>query len=94
MSSGPSLGVCYYPEHWPEEDWTDDAARMHAAGIRYVRIGEFAWSRIEPRRGSFDWAWIDRAIESLAGQDGRALFGMVSCIGAHPPDIGRNPGVS
>jgi len=22
------LGVCYYPEHWPEELWADDARRM------------------------------------------------------------------
>ena len=22
------LGVCYYPEQWPEDWWADDAARM------------------------------------------------------------------
>ena len=45
------LGVCYYPEHWPESMWTDDAARMKALGIERVRIAEFAWSRIEPAPG-------------------------------------------
>jgi beta-galactosidase len=60
------LGVCYYPEHWPEAWWADDAARMVALGIRQVRIGEFCWSRIEPAPGAFDWAWLDRAIEVLA----------------------------
>ncbi len=59
------LGVCYYPEHWPEERWATDAAMMRAAGISRVRIGEFAWSRIEPERGKFDWGWLDRAIETL-----------------------------
>ena len=59
------LGVCYYPEHWPERLWTEDAARMIAAGLSVVRIGEFAWSRIEPEPGRFDWGWLDRAITVL-----------------------------
>jgi len=61
----PELGVCYYPEHWPEEVWENDAAAMVNAGLSWVRIGEFAWSRIEPREGDFDWNWLDRAIEIL-----------------------------
>lgn len=60
------LGVCYYPEHWPSEVWAEDASAMAAMGLSWVRIGEFAWSRIEPSPGRFDWAWLDRAIEVLA----------------------------
>lgn len=59
------LGVCYYPEQWPEDWWADDAQRMADMGIRYVRIAEFAWSRIEPSPGNFQWAWLDRAIDTL-----------------------------
>jgi beta-galactosidase len=59
------LGVCYYPEHWPQSMWADDAARMADIGIKQVRIGEFAWSRIEPTPGHYDWTWLDRAIETL-----------------------------
>jgi beta-galactosidase len=59
------LGVCYYPEHWPEAYWVDDARRMVEMGLTRVRIGEFAWSRIEPSPGAFDWAWLDRAVETL-----------------------------
>ena len=59
------LGVCYYPEHWPEDWWPDDARRMAEMGISRVRIGEFAWSRIEPEPGQFDWSWLDRAVETL-----------------------------
>ena len=59
------LGVCYYPEHWPESMWEDDARRMKALGIEQVRIGEFAWSRIEPTPGEYDWDWLDRAIDVL-----------------------------
>jgi hypothetical protein len=64
------LGVCYYPEHWPEDVWAEDAARMAEAGIDWVRIGEFAWSRMEPEPGRFDWGWLDRAIDTL-GAAGR-----------------------
>ena len=61
------LGVCYYPEHWPEGWWADDARRMREMGIGVVRIGEFAWGRIEPEPGRFEWGWLDRALEVLHG---------------------------
>lgn len=60
------LGVCYYPEHWPEEWWAEDARQMVAMGLSRVRIGEFAWSRIEPTPGRYDWDWLDRAVAILA----------------------------
>lgn len=59
------LGVCYYPEHWPERMWADDARRMAALGLSFVRIGEFAWSRIEPARDRLHWEWLDRAVDTL-----------------------------
>ena len=59
------LGVCYYPEHWPESLWSEDAARMKDAGLSWVRVGEFAWSRLEPAPGRLDFDWLDRAIETL-----------------------------
>ena len=57
------LGVCWYPEQWPEHLWASDVQRMTALGLSFVRIGEFAWSRIEPDPGRFDWAWLDRAVD-------------------------------
>lgn len=59
------LGVCYYPEQWPEAMWDDDARRMAAMGITFVRIAEFAWSRIEPEPGVLAWGWLDRAVDTL-----------------------------
>lgn len=61
-----ALGVCYYPEHRPRERWTDDARRMHELGLTYARIAEFAWSRIEPAPGEWDWEWLDAAIATLS----------------------------
>ncbi len=65
----PTLGVCYYPEHWDEAMWASDAARMVETGITWVRIAEFAWSRIEPAPDQFEFDWLDRAI-SLLGEAG------------------------
>ncbi len=73
------LGVCYYPEHWPEDWWAEDARRMREAGITYVRIGEFAWSRYEPRRDAFDWSWLDRAIEILGKAGLKVVLGTPTC---------------
>ncbi|MEP6148743.1 MAG: beta-galactosidase, partial [Nisaea sp.] len=68
-----SLGCCYYPEHWPEALWAEDAARMAEAGLSWVRIGEFSWSRLEPRPGELDWDWLDRVIDIL-GQAGLKII--------------------
>ncbi len=70
-----TLGVCYYPEQWPESQWEDDARRMAEIGLTWVRIGEFAWSRIEPEPGRFDWDWLDRAIATLGRHGLRVVLG-------------------
>ena len=59
------FGVDYYPEHWPEERWPIDAKLMAEAGFNVVRLAEFAWSKMEPLEGKYDFAWLDRAIAIL-----------------------------
>lgn len=85
-----TLGVCYYPEHWPEAQWAEDAARMARLGLTWVRIGEFAWSRMEPEPGRYDWAWLDRAIETLGARGLKVVLGTPT---AAPPRwmIDRHP---
>jgi len=58
----PLVGVSWYPEQWPESRWEADVALMKQANVGVVRLGEFAWSRIEPSEGNYDFAWLDRAI--------------------------------
>ncbi len=77
----PQLGTCYYPEHWPEEQWQDDARRMAELGLSIVRVGEFAWSRFEAMPGEFDFDWMDRAIDVL---DSYGL-GVVMCTPTATP---------
>ena len=70
-----TLGTCYYPEHWPQDIWAQDAAQMVDAGLSYVRIGEFAWGRMEPVEGQFDWAWLDHAIDVLGDAGLHVILG-------------------
>ncbi|HQY30326.1 MAG TPA: beta-galactosidase [Thermomicrobiales bacterium] len=78
-----SLGVCYYPEHWPSERWPIYARQMREIGLSYARLAEFAWSRIEPTEGNFEWEWLDHAIETLAAEDLGVILGTPT--GSPPP---------
>ncbi|MBE5814738.1 MAG: beta-galactosidase [Clostridiales bacterium] len=70
-----TVGVCYYPEHWPEEMWQEDLRRMLANGITVVRIAEFAWSLCEPREGEFTFDYFRRFLD-LCGHCGmKVIFG-------------------
>lgn len=85
-----TLGTCYYPEHWPREIWEDDARRMVEAGLTWVRIGEFAWSRLEPVAGQYDFDWLDDAIAVLGDAGLKVVLGTPT---ATPPRwmIDRHP---
>lgn len=39
---------------------------MAELGLSYVRIGEFAWSRLEPQDGQLQFDWLDDAVEILS----------------------------
>lgn len=79
-SPGPALpglilGAAWYPEQWPEARWEEDLTLMQAAGIRMVRVAEFAWSRMEPQEGKFDFAWLERAVALAARHDILVVLG-------------------
>src|SRR5260370_343288 len=35
------IGVYYYPEHWPQEQWDRDFAKMEELGFEFVHMVEF-----------------------------------------------------
>lgn len=61
-------GCAYYPEHWSEDRWAQDAQTMREAGLSVVRLAEFAWDKLEPSPGVYDFDWLDRAIDTLAAE--------------------------
>lgn len=76
------FGADYYPEHWPEERWSEDIRLMVEAGFNVVRMAEFAWSKMEPEEGHFDFAWLDRAVALLHAQGIDVILGTPT---ASPP---------
>ena len=60
----PSLlvGAAWYPEQWPESRWDADLQLMEDAHLHVVRVGEFAWSTLEPAPGRYNLDWLARAI--------------------------------
>lgn len=77
------LGAAWYPEQWPESQWDKDLGRMEAAHIDVVRVGEFAWSTMEPSEGQYDFEWLDRAIALAAKHHICVVLGTPT---AAPPD--------
>jgi beta-galactosidase len=67
------IGVSYYPEQWPAAQVEEDFAKMQALGINMVRMGEFAWSSLQPSPLEFRFGWLDRAI-ALAAKNGIAVI--------------------
>jgi beta-galactosidase len=86
-------GVQYYPEHWPRERWAVDARMMQEAGINVVRMGEFAWSALEPHEGTLDFTWMDQAVALL---DAHGIKTIMCTPSRTPPPwvFARYPGVA
>ena len=76
------LGAAWYPEAWPESRWEADLALMQQAHIHLVRIGEFAWSTMEPTEGNFQLDWLHRAIRAAEKHNIAVVIGTPS---AAPP---------
>lgn len=77
------MGMDYYPEHWDHSMWEKDAKLMQETGVTLIRVAEFAWSRLEPTEGSYDFAWLDDAIDTFARRGIQVVIGTPTCT---PPN--------
>lgn len=59
------IGAAYYPEMWDETEIDKDIARCKELGINCLRVGEFAWGKMEPEEGKFDFSWLKRVVDKL-----------------------------
>lgn len=57
-----TTGIYYYPEHWKENQWERDIAKIAEMGFEFVHLAEFAWFKMEPTEGKFDFAWLDKVV--------------------------------
>lgn len=58
-------GVSYYPEHKDADERKHDMRLLKESGINTVRMGEFAWCRMEPEEGRYDFGWLKEAVREL-----------------------------
>jgi len=79
------LGSSYYPPFHAPEDWVHDVAHMAKAGLNVLRTAELiaSWEWIEPSKGQFEFAWLDRIFEICQEHGLRILLG----TGAGNPPI-------
>jgi len=63
------IGADYYPEHWDEKRWPIDADLMQKAGLNVMRLAEFAWSKLEPEDGTYNFGWLDEIVDILKKRD-------------------------
>ncbi|WP_410771693.1 beta-galactosidase [Fontibacillus sp. BL9] len=74
-SSAVQMGVDYYPEQWDPSLWEQDIQLMKVTGIRVVRVAEFAWSRLEPSSGIYDFDWLDSVLDLFYKYDISVVIG-------------------
>lgn len=67
-------GVSYYPEHKSPEELKHDLQLLKESGINTVRMGEFAWCRMEPEEGKYDFAWLKTVVEDLGSAGIRTVL--------------------
>ncbi|WP_282089686.1 beta-galactosidase [Streptomyces tendae] len=80
-------GGDYNPEQWPEETWPEDVRLMRAAGVNSVTLGVFSWSKLEPRPGVHDFAWLDRLMDLL--HEGGVGVVLATPTASPPPWLGH-----
>ncbi|HWA86098.1 MAG TPA: beta-galactosidase [Opitutus sp.] len=76
-------GAAYYPELWPETDIERDIAGMKRLGISIVRMGEFAWAKMEPDEGRASFEFFVRVMDRLHV----AGIGVVFCTPTAAPPV-------
>ncbi len=59
------IGAAYYPEMWDESEIDKDIVRCKDLGINTLRVGEFAWCKMEPKEGQFEFGWLKNIVDKL-----------------------------
>ena len=59
------IGAAYYPELWDKSEVDKDIAKMKEYGMNCMRIGEFAWSEMEPKEGEVNLDFFKYVVDKL-----------------------------
>ena len=78
----PYYGVAYYPEMWSTGVIEEDIKLMKEVGFNMIRMAEFAWSKMEPTEGVFEFEWLEAVIDRFYVEGFAVVLGTPS---ATPP---------
>lgn len=70
------LGVTYYPDQWPKENWENELLKISEAGFNCIRFGEMAWNWIEPKDGHFTFEGMDAALDLANKYNIKVILGI------------------
>src|SRR5690625_4493308 len=64
-------GADYFPEQWVDypEILEEDIRLMKKSNSNVMSIGMFAWGKLEPEEGVFDFEWLDNVLDKFAEND-------------------------
>ena len=80
-------GGDYNPEQWPEDVRAEDVRLMADTGVSLVSVGIFSWATVEPRPGAYDFGWLDKVMDGLAGAG--IGVGLATMTASPPPWLAR-----
>ena len=67
------IGVYYYPEQWPENQWERDLQNIKKLGFEFTHFSDFAWTYLQPNENVYDFEWLDKAI-AIAEKQGLKII--------------------
>jgi len=76
-------GVYYYPEAWNPDQWDRDFKKMEDMGFEFTHMAEFAWAKMEPTEGVYDFKWLDKAVELAAKHNLKVIM----CTSSATPPV-------
>ena len=68
------LGSDYYPEHFPIENVSKDASLMKTGGLNIVRMGDFAWFKMQPDSNTYTLDWLVKTVDTLGKHQIKTLL--------------------
>lgn len=77
-------GGDYNPDQWLDEPEIieNDFKLFRNAKINSLTLGIFAWDKLEPEEGKFDFSWLDEIFDKIESQNGYVILATPS--GARP----------
>ena len=83
-------GGDYNPDQWQKypEILSEDVRLMKLANCNVMSVGIFAWSKLEPEEGKYDFSFLDETLDRLSKNGIKAIIATPS--GAKPAWMSKN----